>query len=101
MTTEKLTFEIQLNDGVVRWKAIVPALESGLVGCYSDGKPYEPNDEAILERLPFKYRKAFRRASKWWQESDQSGRFMPLKCELTTLRGKPLGTLWATPDWVL
>lgn len=96
-----LQFNVQLNaDGVVRFKAVVPAVEAGLVGDWFEGKPYQPDERAVFERLPYRYRKAFTRAMKWWQTESMSGRSMPLKCELKTLRGKPMGSLFATPDWV-
>jgi hypothetical protein len=95
------TYNIQLNaNGVVRFKAVVPAVEAGLVGDYHDHKPYQPDSRAVFERLPFKYRKAFKRALGWWQDNSMSGRSLPLKCDLVTLKGKPLGTLYATPNWV-
>lgn len=96
-----LTYSIQLNSGgVVRFKAQVPAVEAHIVGDYHNHKPYQPDTRAIHDRLPFKYRKALNRALGWWQEKSMSGRAMPLKCDLVTLRGKPLGTLYATPNWV-
>lgn len=99
--TDKLTFNVQLNaDGCIRWKAVVPAHEAGLVGDWFKGKPYQPKRDEVRDRLPYKYRKAFDRAMTWWQEQSMSGRYMPLKCDLYTLKGrKPMGSLFATPNW--
>lgn len=94
-----LTYSIQLNDGIIRFKTIVPAMESGIVGDYHNSKPYQPDYSAVLSSLPFRYRKAFIRAQKWWQDKNMSGRLLPLKCDLYTLKGKPMGTLYATPNW--
>lgn len=95
-----LSFNVQLNShGVMRFKTIVPAVEAGIVGDWFNGKPYQPNTSDVESALPFHYRKAFRRALKWWQTDSMSGRLMPLKCDLVTLRGKPMGTLFATPNW--
>lgn len=96
-----LTFSVQLNaHGVVVCKAQVKAVAAGLVGDWFEGKPYQPNTDDVAACLPYRYRKAFKRALKWWQTESMSGRSMPLKCDLTTLRGKPMGTLFATPEWV-
>lgn len=97
---EKLTYSIQLNrDGVVKFQAIVPALESGIVGDYHNHKPYQPDSRAIFERLPWSYRKAFERALKWWREETYSGHSVPLMCELRSTKGESMGTLFATPNW--
>lgn len=95
-----LTFNVQLNaNGVIRVKTTVPACEAGIVGDWYRGKPYQPVNEDVRAALPYHCRKAFDRALTWWQESTMSGRCMPLKCELYTLKRKPLGTLYATPNW--
>jgi hypothetical protein len=51
-------------------------------------------------RLITEYRKAFLRASKWWQEKSMTSRALPLKTDLKSLDGKPMGTIWATPNWI-
>ncbi|MGV1835244.1 hypothetical protein ACQZ6C_10820 [Rhizobium rhizogenes] len=96
-----LTFNIQLNaNGVIRFKCQAAAKEAGMVGVWFNGKPYQPDTKYVHDCLPFQYRKAFNRALKWWQTESMSGRSMPLMCNLTSLRGKPMGTLYATPNWV-
>ena len=96
----RLRFNVQLNAyGAVRVRAQAPAVEAGVVGDWYQGKPYQPDPVVVRATLPYRYRKAFDRALKWWQTDSMSGRAMPLKCDLVTLRGKPLGTLFATPDW--
>lgn len=93
-------FDIQLHaHGVKRCGFLVAGIEAGLVGDYYNGKPYQPDTTAVHDMLPYQYRKAFDRALKWWQDSSMSGRVLPLKCELKTLKGKPMGTLFATPAW--
>mgnify|MGYP005821884279 CR=1 FL=1 len=95
-----LTYTIHLNaHGGVRFKTTVPAKESGLVGDYHNGVPYQPDNSEVRLGLPYRYRKAFDRALKWWHESSMSGRSLPLKCDLYTSKGAPMGTLYATPDW--
>lgn len=78
-------------DGILRNKFKVPARESGLVGAYVNGIPYQPQDSAIVEFLPYHVRKAFARQQDWWQ----IGLSDVLKKELVALNGKPLGTLFA------
>lgn len=95
-----LRFSVQLNShGVMRFKTDVPAVPAGIVGDWFEGKPYQPDSAQVESVLPYAYRKAFRRTLKWWQSDSMSGRSMPLKCDLYTLRGKPMGTLFATPNW--
>ncbi len=95
-----LTFSVQFNrHGVIRSKAVVPAIEAGIVGDWFGGKPYQPSTVAVREVLPHPYRKAFDRALKWWLTESMSGRAMPLMCDLRDLKGKPMGTLFATPNW--
>ena len=84
------TIEYQ-RDGILRNKFKVPARESGLVGAYVNGIPYQPQDSAIVEFLPYHVRKAFARQQAWWQ----IGLSDVLKKELVALNGKPLGTLFA------
>lgn len=94
------TFSVQLNaQGSIRWRAVVTAIETGICGDYYKGTPYQPSDKEIHDRLPTKYRKAFDRALKWCQENSMSGRNIPQKCDLTTLKGKPMGTLFVLPNW--
>ena len=84
------TIEYQ-RDGILRNKFKVPARESGLVGAYVNGIPYQPQDSAIVEFLPYHVRKAFARQQVWWQ----IGLSDVLKKELVALNGKPLGMLFA------
>jgi hypothetical protein len=98
MMPENSTYTVQLNaHGVIRFKTTCGAKPAGLVGDYRNGAPYQPDLNAAV--LPYRYRKAFERALKWWQAESMSGQHMPLRCDLTTLRGQPMGTLFATPDW--
>lgn len=101
MSYSPLQYNVQLNaHGVIRFKATVPAREAGIVGDYHNGVPYQPDNDAVRKVLPYRYRKAFDRTLKWWQTESMSGRSLPLKCELHTARDhKPMGTLFATPDW--
>lgn len=95
-----LTYSIQINaDGIIRFKATVPATECGIVGDYYEGKPYQPDMDSVLNVLPYRYRKAFIRSMNWWQSNDMSGRNMPLMRNLHTVKGKPIGTIFATPNW--
>ena len=84
------TIEYQ-RDGILRNKFKVPARESGLVGAYVNGIPYQPQDSAIVEFLPYHVRNAFARQQLWWQV----GLSDVLKKDLVALSGKPLGTLFA------
>jgi hypothetical protein len=96
-----LSFKITLNrHGAPRLITESPAIECGLIGCYSNGKPYQPDSDFVFEALPYQYRKAFLRASKWWQEKSMTSRALPLKTDLKSLDGKPMGTIWATPNWI-
>ena len=96
-----LTFTVQLNrDGVVRFKGTVSAQEMGIVGDWYKGRPYQPIAKEVRALIPYHYRKAFDRALKWGQTESMSGRSMPLMCDLTALSGAPMGTLYATPNWV-
>lgn len=95
-----LLYDITLSrDGRARRIATVHAREAGLVGDYFEGKPYQPDVDAVREALPYHYRKAFDRALKWWSQG-YSGRVVPLTCSLTSTRGKPMGRLFAMPGWV-
>jgi len=95
-----LTYNVQLNaNGVIRFRATVDAKEAGIVGDYLNGVPYQPDNAQVIAAIPYRYRKAFQRALKWWQTDSMSGRSLPLMCRLETLRGKPMGTLYATPNW--
>ena len=84
------TIEYQ-RDGILRNKFKVPARESGLVGVYVNGIPYQPQDSAIEACLPYHVRKAFARQQAWWQ----IGLSDVMKKDLVALSGKPLGTLFA------
>ena len=84
------TIEYQ-RDGILRNKFKVPARESGLVGAYVNGIPYQPQDSAIVEFLPYHVRNAFARQQLWWQV----GLSDVMKKDLVALNGKPLGTLFA------
>lgn len=95
-----LTFNVQLNrHGGIVCKAEVPAHEAGIVGDWYEGKPYQPSRAEVRAAIPFQYRAAFDRSIGWWQESTMSGRLMPLKMDLLSLKRQPLGTLYATPNW--
>ena len=95
-----LTFNIQLQrNGSLYCKFTVPAREAGLVGGWYQGKPYKPDPVEVRAMLPYQYRKAFDRALAWWQSDSMSGWAMPLKCDLVSLKGAPMGTLFATPNW--
>ena len=94
-----LTYTIQLqSNGRILWQAIIPAWQAALCGDYYEGVPYAPSPREVLQRLPYRYRKAFDRAIGWWQTTP-AGRPVPLRCDLKGLRGKTLGTLYATPNF--
>jgi hypothetical protein len=94
-----LTYTIQLQaNGIIKWQATIPAHVAGLVGDYHQGIPYAPSPREVLERLPYRYRKAFNRAIGWWR-TGHSSRPLPLKCDLKGFNGKDLGTLFATPNF--
>lgn len=76
----------------------IPAVESGIVGDYFAGKPYQPSEAAVTAALPYRYRKAFARALKWWETSGSSRR-VPLMCRLESTRGANMGTMLVTPNW--
>ena len=85
------TIEYQ-RDGIMRAKFRVPAIESGIVGIYDNGKPYQPANQPTRELLPYNVQKAFdRNVLKWWQ----FGLSDMLKSDLWSITGKPLGTLYA------
>jgi len=86
-----LTYSVKFQSGeIVRWQAIVPATPSAIVGDYHNGRPFEPCRPAIRERLAFRLRKALDRAPAW---HDLYSDVWSL--DLYTLRGKPLGTIYA------
>ena len=93
--TYSLTFH---QNGVKRFAVTVLAQPAYAIGDYHLGQAYEPPSALVREVLPFAYRKAFDRAVKWWREKGSS-RVMPSKCYLVSLKGKPLGTLYATPNF--
>jgi len=93
--TYSLTFH---QNGVIRLAVTVPAQRAYAIGDYHLGQAYEPPSALVKEALPFAYRKAFDRAVKWWREKGSS-RVMPSKCDLVSLKGKPLGTLYATSNF--
>ena len=95
-----LTFHVTLHyDTVIRWTANIPAKEAGIVGNYYKGVPYQPDIQYMLNCLPYKYRKAVKRQISWWQPNGLSGRMIPLVMNLNSMRGKPMGTLYARPNW--
>ena len=94
-----LSYSVQLHrNGAVVFCATVPAREAGLVGDYHNGKPHQPDNAALRAAIPFRYRKAFDRTMTWWQTTP-SGRNVPLKCTLRSVKGCALGELFATPQW--
>lgn len=95
----QLTFNITLQrHGEDVMTATVPAHEAGIVGDWYQGKPYQPKAEEVRAAIPFHYRPAFSRRMEWWETTD-SGRKIPLKCELRNLKNQLIGTLYATPNW--
>jgi hypothetical protein len=98
----ELTFTVQLNrHGAVFFKTTVKAKESGIVGDWYNGKPYQPDSDEVRAAIPFLFRPAFDRAVLRWSETNgaNQSRLLPLMTELRGLRGQPLGTLFATPNW--
>ena len=88
--------QLQRNNAII-WNAIVPAIPaSGLIGDSRNGQLLTPSDKDILCRLPTRYRKAFTRAQKWWQEQNT---WTPLLCNLYSTKGSPMGTLFAIPQF--
>lgn len=79
------------RNGTLVGKWIVPAKESGIVGVYAGGKPYQPSDQPLRQLLPYHAVKAFERQL-WWMDK--------LCCDvmtkkLTSLKGETMGTLIA------
>ena len=97
---QTLTFTIRLHrHGVVLREFKVAAEESGFVGVWKDGKPYQPVASEVRKALPSQYRKAFDRAHVWW--SDWQSPNAPMRRDMRTLRGHhPMGTLIASGDWL-
>ena len=97
----KLKYRVTLGcDSILRCDFIIDAVESGIVGNYHEGKPYQPNMNELRQEIPFRFRKSLDRSLGWWQTNDMSGKSMPLRCDLVTLKGKEQGTLFAYPMWV-
>lgn len=70
----------------------VDSVEAGMIGCYRDGKPYRPNNEAVRAALPYRYRRAFDRAhGAWWFNGDSA------HVALRGYRGNYMVTLYANP----
>lgn len=92
---QTLTFSLSLSRyGITRWRATVPATPAALIGPYHNGKPYAPLNSAVLERLPFSYRKAFIRVSHWWFDDTNT-----MRCDLISYNGQPMGTIFASPNF--
>ena len=90
-----LNFTIEIHrHGTLMQKFIVPAHESGIVGCYHDGKPYQPAQQPICALVDQRHVKAIKRAS--WVDF---GLVDCLRLDLTSLNDAPMGTLIARANW--
>ena len=86
-------FEVELQSGgtMLHKARHVKATESGVVGCYVNGKPYLPDLESVKAAMPYCYRKAIERGL-WWD----FGLSDVVRLDLYRKRdGKPLGSLFA------
>lgn len=77
--------------GTLQQKFTVPTAEAILIGIPQYGILYRPAAQPIAAQLPFNVIKAFRRST--WQ--NHVIMCDVLQCDLTTLKGKPLGTIFA------
>ena len=93
-----LTFTVRLiRNGVIRKTMKVDAREAIIVGNYYNGIPYQPNTDQVIANVPTQYHKAIQRHVRWWAPSSPS---MPLAMNLYSYDNKPMGTLFATADWL-
>jgi hypothetical protein len=93
-----LTFTVRLiRNGVIRKQITVDAREAIVVGNYHNGIPYQPNTDQVIASMPRTYHKAIQRHVTWWASNSTS---LPLAMNLYTTDRKPMGTLFATADWV-
>lgn len=94
----KLAYSVSLHrNGKIICRFEVSCKAVSIVGDYYQGIPYQPKENEVKDGLPYKYRKSFDRASKWWQ--DKYSRDIPLHCNLKDRYGRGMGELFATPMW--
>ena len=99
MPANSLSYTVSLHvEGREVFTCKVPVREVGLIGDYHNGIPYQPDNAATEAALPYRYRKAFSRAIKWWHATTSTGHSV-MTCEIHTLRGRSMGRLIATPNW--
>ena len=90
-----MEFDVKyVRDGVIRERFTVPACEAYLIGVYRDGIPYQPDREAIYNKLPYHYRKAFYR-SNMWKGVNGDGNDVFRADMWNAKHNKPLGTVFA------
>ena len=92
------------GDKIGMRKGIVQGVESGgIVGHYRGGKVYVPNGQQIRELLPLRYRKAWDRQAKHWDElpqlwQDKTNNLSPLTIHLLySNNDRPMLTLYLQP----
>lgn len=94
-----LTYTVRLiRNGNLVAKVRVKAREVMVVGNYYNGIPYQPETDEVIAAVPRMYHKAIRRHVSWWACHNSNS--MPLAMNLYTTNSKPMGSLFATPDWL-
>ena len=84
--------ELRKPDKNPTWIANIKAVEAELIGYYANGKPWKVDKDAVLDVLPCKYKKAYKRSSQFWYDEHRNAH-----CELDDLRGKLLVSIIAVP----
>jgi hypothetical protein len=95
-----LTYNVTLHrHGKTVFSGSVPARHVMVAGDYYGGHPYQPDPEAVIAALPYRYREAAKERFRLWKAHATDGRKVPLRCPLISAHGDELAMLYVTPDW--
>lgn len=88
---------LMLINGPQGGKATVNAIENrGLCAYWHGGKNYKPCTDEARQALPYRWRKAFDRATLWTRE-DSARRFQCIFATLNDRKGRYLATVYFQP----
>ncbi len=78
-------------------RVTVPAVYTGITGHWFAGSPCSPSRDELARVMPHSLRPAIMRAPFW---TTRDAPHLPQRADLWTVEHKPLGTLYAYPDWI-
>lgn len=85
------------GEGIGRKPFWVPSVTPALNGHTIEGQTYAPDDAAVRDGLPARWRRVFDRAGGWWFDRNTAA---PMVCHkaLYDARGRHVVTLYAVPS---